>query len=113
MQVCILNDSIYHISSPTHFYAIDRSVLLRTSAVYIAKSNFTSEQIVENVISAMPKIIERIHGKWSNIASLSLKSTNSIALPFYNSLEPVKPRKSSSNKMNLVNDEREEGVCPA
>lgn len=74
-----------------------------TSSIYIATSGFTSDQIVENVLSVIPKIIERTPGKWSNVASIYLKSTNSIALPIYNSIKPAaKPKTGVSEISNEI-----------
>ena len=56
------------------------------SAVKIARSVFTKNQIVENIMSSIEKIVDKIPRKWKNVQSIVLKTTNSTALPIYNSL---------------------------
>ena len=46
----------------------------------------TPAQLVENVVAAVEQAVRLIPGKWSNVQSLSLRTTNSVALPFYNSM---------------------------
>jgi ribosome biogenesis protein UTP30 len=50
----------------------------------------TAEQkeahLVENIVAAVDQVVARTPGKWSNVQSLQLRTTNSVALPFYNAL---------------------------
>ena len=46
----------------------------------------TVDELTENVLSAVEQVVERLPGKWSNLQALNLRTTNSVALPFYNSL---------------------------
>eukprot|EP00325_Prymnesiales_sp_UTEX-LB-985_P002489 CAMPEP_0174694222 /NCGR_PEP_ID=MMETSP1094-20130205/832_1 /TAXON_ID=156173 /ORGANISM="Chrysochromulina brevifilum, Strain UTEX LB 985" /LENGTH=350 /DNA_ID=CAMNT_0015890379 /DNA_START=24 /DNA_END=1076 /DNA_ORIENTATION=- len=46
----------------------------------------TEGHLVENVIAAVEQVVQRTPGKWTNLQSLNLRTTNSVALPFYNSL---------------------------
>jgi len=50
----------------------------------------TSEQpeahLVANIVAGVEQAVSRIPGKWDAIQSLQLRTTNSVALPFYNSL---------------------------
>lgn len=64
---------------------------------------------MENIMSVMPALIEKLPGKWSNISSLSLKTDTSIALPIYTSaLLPNPPEKKQkttpSTKPEITNE---------
>lgn len=43
----------------------------------------TQDQIVENVMAALPQIIKKVPRGWSNIKSIHIKTTSSVALPIY------------------------------
>lgn len=58
--------------------------------IKIARSTFTAAQVAENVMGALPKIVERLPKKWANVQALHIKSTSSISLPIYNSLPDVR-----------------------
>jgi len=54
--------------------------------VKIGKTTFTPSDLVENIVQGMSAIVEKIPKKWNNIQSLYIKTTNSVALPIFNSL---------------------------
>lgn len=56
------------------------------SAIKVAHTAQTAEVAVENVVGAVAEITKIVPKGWSNIQSLNLKTTDSIALPIYNSL---------------------------
>eukprot|EP01130_Rhizamoeba_saxonica_P006850 TRINITY_DN2744_c0_g1_i2.p1 TRINITY_DN2744_c0_g1~~TRINITY_DN2744_c0_g1_i2.p1 ORF type:complete len:147 (-),score=38.75 TRINITY_DN2744_c0_g1_i2:64-504(-) len=58
--------------------------------VKVALTSMDEEQICENIIEAVGAIAKFIPRKWKNIKSLSIKTDESIALPIYNRLEPIK-----------------------
>lgn len=43
-----------------------------------------AEQLVENVVAAVEQVVSRTPGKWTNLQSLMLRTTNSVSLPFFN-----------------------------
>ena len=55
-------------------------------AVKIGSLSLSNAQNVENIIDALPLIVKKIPGKWDNILSVHLKSSESIALPIYSAL---------------------------
>mmetsp|Transcript_23232 Transcript_23232/g.39940 ORF Transcript_23232/g.39940 Transcript_23232/m.39940 type:complete len:457 (-) Transcript_23232:364-1734(-) len=55
------------------------------SAVKIGRESFTAEQLCENIVGSIDAIVHHIPRRWSNIRSLSIKATDSISLPIYNS----------------------------
>eukprot|EP00122_Pirum_gemmata_P002874 Pgem_evm1s2592 len=67
--------------------------------VKIGHTGLTAEQVVANVMSGLEQIVEHIPAKWKSIQSINIKSTNSIALPIYNS-DPF--------EFKLVKDKKEE-----
>jgi ribosome biogenesis protein UTP30 len=60
-----------------------------TSSVKVGPTDFDVEMIVANIMAALKGVAEAVPKKWKNIQSIHLKTTNSIALPLYNSLPTV------------------------
>lgn len=59
------------------------------TSIKVGKTNMTSEQVAENILTALPAIIDRIPKKWDNIQSIHLKTSTSVALPIWNrTLDP-------------------------
>lgn len=58
--------------------------------VKVGRSTFTAEQITENIMAALPKIIEKLPKKWTNVQALHIKSSSSVSLAIYNSLPDVR-----------------------
>jgi len=56
------------------------------SAVRIARTSFDSSEIVENIITGIENIISKVPKKWRNIQSIYIKTSDSVALPIFNSL---------------------------
>eukprot|EP00941_MAST-03F_sp_MAST-3F-sp1_P003133 g3133.t1 len=56
------------------------------SAVRIALTSFEPNEIVENIMTAMETIVEKIPKKMKGIQAIHLKTNDSIALPIYNSI---------------------------
>ncbi|KAJ3329816.1 hypothetical protein HDU76_007084 [Blyttiomyces sp. JEL0837] len=67
-------------------------------SVKIGKTNQTATQVKENVLGAINKIVDKIPRKWANILSLQLKTSDSIALPIYNSLPDEEEPAAEVNK---------------
>ena len=63
-----------------------RICFLFKSAIRIAHTGMTAEEIVENISKAVAHIAKIIPRGWTNIQSLNIKSSNSIALPIHTSL---------------------------
>lgn len=60
-----------------------------TCMVKVGRSSFSSEQLVENIMTAIEAIVERIPRKWKNIQAVYLRSHDSPALPIFASLPVV------------------------
>ena len=57
------------------------------SNVRVAKTDFSAEQICENIIAAATTTVEKfVPRRWKNVMSLHIKTQDSIALPVYNAL---------------------------
>ena len=52
----------------------------------MGKTSLGQNALVENVLAAVEQVVALTPKKWSNVQALHLRSTNSVALPFYNSL---------------------------
>jgi ribosome biogenesis protein UTP30 len=47
-----------------------------------------SADLAENVMETIRGVVSKIPGKWTNIQSIHIKTSNSTALPVYNALPP-------------------------
>lgn len=57
-----------------------------SSAIRIAHSGMSPEEIVTNIMDGVSEIAKIVPRGWTNIQSLNIKSSNSIALPIHTSL---------------------------
>lgn len=81
-----------------------------STTVRVGRTDFTAEQIVENLVMAVDGVVRRLPAGWDDIQSLNLKSNKSPALPIYLTLPTaskpyVKPERAK--KMvpgNLTDD---------
>lgn len=62
-----------------------------TLTVRISKSSFSRADTAANILAALPHIAAHVPRKWKGIQSIHIKSTNSIALPIYNSAASIEP----------------------
>lgn len=67
-----INSTIYHESPGT-----SSSIRVATAA------HHSTEQIVQNLLSAIPSVIAHIPEQWDNIKSIGIKTSNSIMLPIW------------------------------
>ena len=52
----------------------------------IGKLSMTSEQLVDNAVACMKGVTRRVPKGWRNLKALHLKTSESVALPIYNSI---------------------------
>ena len=57
-----------------------------SNSVQVGTALQAPAHLVDNVVAAVEQAVKHIPGKWTNVQSLSLRTTNSVALPFYTSL---------------------------
>jgi ribosome biogenesis protein UTP30 len=58
-----------------------------SNSLQVGTSEQAPERIVENVVAAVEQVVaNHTKGKWAEIQTLQLRTTNSIALPFFSSL---------------------------
>lgn len=60
-------------------------------AVKLAHTAMTEEEVSANLVAGIAQVVERIPHKWKNIKAISIKSTNSVALPIYNNIGDLPP----------------------
>lgn len=79
---------------PSHHLSslLPLSPLTSNSAVPIARINYPSTHIVENILQGMRGVINKIPRGWRNVQAVHLKTTYSISLPVYNTLPPAPER---------------------
>lgn len=53
------------------------------TSVHVARTHFSSNQIVENVLAAVDAILSKLPTAWKNIQSLNIKTNKSPALPIF------------------------------
>jgi ribosome biogenesis protein UTP30 len=78
------------------------------SAVRIGLTNFTEQQILENLHAVLQALNQKLPGKWKNIQSLHIKTTESVALPIYNSLPQAVTRITEKAEEKAEEEEVEE-----
>jgi|SaaInlStandDraft_5_1057022.scaffolds.fasta_scaffold51473_2 ribosome biogenesis protein UTP30 len=77
-------------------------------SIRAARTSFSEDEIVDNIMSVVEHASEKIPKKWKNIASILIKTPQSIALPVYNKLvdpedtiiEIIPEKNGSSKKSN-------------
>lgn len=57
-----------------------------SNSVQLGTTTQSAQEIVANIVAGVEQMVEHIPGKWGNVQSLMLRTTNSVALPFYNAL---------------------------
>jgi len=57
-----------------------------SNSFQVGTADQSEAQLVKNVIMAVEQAVQHIPGKWNNLQALSLRTTNSVALPFYASM---------------------------
>ncbi|CAM9495077.1 unnamed protein product, partial [Discosporangium mesarthrocarpum] len=55
----------------------------------LANTSMTEDQVVENIVAGVAAAVRHVPKKWMNIKSIHIKSSNSVALPIYSSLEEL------------------------
>ncbi|CAE6464115.1 unnamed protein product [Rhizoctonia solani] len=92
------------------------------TSIKIAPTTFTSSQVLDNLIRALPEIVKRIPDGWENVQSLHIKTSASVALPIWScdlearwdGLGPVRdadeyaPSRSSESDSQESEEEEEE-----
>ncbi|KAI9225911.1 MAG: ribosomal protein L1 [Piptocephalis tieghemiana] len=71
------------------------------TSVRIGHTGMSSKHVKENILHAVPEIVEHIGKKWRNIQCLSIKTSTSTSLPIYNSL-PDDINMAASGKTSSV-----------
>jgi hypothetical protein len=66
-----------------------------TCMVKVALTSFDPEKVAENVLSCLEAVVDHIPKKWKNIQALYLRTSDSVALPFYYSL-PSAPQDATA-----------------
>lgn len=54
-----------------------------TAAVKVGSTAFSAEELCDNIMEAVPGIVEHIPRKWKGLQSIHLKTTDSVALPLF------------------------------
>jgi ribosome biogenesis protein UTP30 len=66
--------------------ALFRHATGTSNSVQVGTAGQSVQQLTENIVAVAEQAVQHIHGKWNNVQALSLRTTNSVALPFYSSL---------------------------
>ena len=64
-------------------------IFIPNSAIKIGHTGQTESEITQNIMHAASVIAKKIPRGWNNIQSLHLKTSDSVALPMYNSLPDI------------------------
>ena len=57
-----------------------------SNSVQLGTTAQSPKQLVGNIVSGVEQLVAKLPGKWGNVQSLQLRTTNSLALPFYNAM---------------------------
>jgi ribosome biogenesis protein UTP30 len=65
--------------------------------VKVGLTTFSRKQVVENIVQALDQVVDKIPKKWGNVQALYLRTADSVALPFYNSLPTAQKTDDSAS----------------
>ncbi|OZJ02172.1 hypothetical protein BZG36_04803 [Bifiguratus adelaidae] len=82
LQRTNLNAEINRAIGSTYLHPSSGSCL----AIKIGTTTNTVQEILDNLLTALPFVIDKVPKKWRNIQSLHIKTSESLSLPIYNSL---------------------------
>ena len=57
-----------------------------SNSVQLGVTSQPAKQIAANIVAGVEQMVDLLPGKWANVQSLMLRTTNSVALPFFNAL---------------------------
>ncbi|KAI9920402.1 hypothetical protein PsorP6_015578 [Peronosclerospora sorghi] len=81
--------------------------------VKVARLDMTLEQIVENIMVAMNECAHLVPKGWNGVQSISIKTSDSVALPVYNALSSLAKLPPVGKTANLKKRKLEEYVAEA
>jgi len=64
----------------------------------IATNAHSTKEIMENILFSIDCIVGRLPGKWNSVQTFNLKSSNSIALPFFQQIITKNDLQKEDNK---------------
>jgi ribosome biogenesis protein UTP30 len=83
-----LCENVVKARDSTYLYISQGSTL----NVRIGYTSMDANAVCENVMTSLQKIVAKIPGQWENIKTLSLKTKNSISIPFYTNYPSPSPQ---------------------
>jgi len=54
--------------------------------VKIARTSFSTEEIVQNILTGVENIVKKLPQRWRNVQAIYIKTNESVSLPIFNSL---------------------------
>ncbi|CAM9142004.1 unnamed protein product [Ectocarpus sp. 13 AM-2016] len=60
-------------------------------AVKLANTSMTEDQVVENLMTGVAAVVEKIPRKWKNVKAINIKCSHSVALPVYSNIGDLPP----------------------
>ena len=57
-----------------------------SNSVQLGVTSQPVKQIAASIVAGVEQMVDLVPGKWANVQSLMLRTTNSVALPFFNAL---------------------------
>lgn len=76
--------------------------------IKLANTNMTEDQVLENLMTALPAVVDKIPKKWKNVKSINIKTSDSIALPVYSHVGDI-PNPSPPQDREIAVDEQAQG----
>lgn len=90
-----LKEELYSAIASTHYKSTKTTAL----SLRIGRLSMPSEHLMENTIAVAKFIKKHVPRGWSEVKVLYIKTTNSVALPIYNTLEIQAPAKLGTIKL--------------
>lgn len=76
--------------------------------IKLANTNMTEEQVLGNLMTGLPAVVNKIPRKWKNVKSINIKTSDSIALPVYSHVGDI-PNPSPPQDKEVAVDEQGQG----
>ncbi|KAI8049690.1 ribosomal protein L1/ribosomal biogenesis protein [Syncephalis plumigaleata] len=74
-------------------------------SIRIGHSGMSAKHVAENIVHAVPSVVDHIPRKWRNILSLSIRTSDSVSLPFYNAASLEESNVTTNNTASTPSSE--------
>lgn len=72
--------------------------------IKLANTKMTEDEVVENLVTGLPAVVNKIPRKWKNVKSINIKTSDSIALPVYSNVGDIPLPSPSEEREDAVDE---------